>query len=210
MDMFDELFELGSKVGLWLSSRANRLRLRGTRVEVMAFIVCECPERSILLGQSKYDKMWMPPQEGVRLAESFEEALYRCLEVECGLDLPETAKGVARALHVRSIRHMGVLDLPQDRHGERLVAHDALGTALESIVLKRKGYWMATVLVVAREDIAPRADGKELLDLKWFTFEEARDVILETNRPEKAEFLAKCLNVCEGDLKAGPHKEGEG
>ena len=204
--MFDKVFELASKVPVWLSSRPNRLRLRGSRVEVMAFILCEYPELSILLGQSKYHKMWMPPQEGVKLAESFEEALYRCLGVECGLDLPESPKALARALHVRSIRYVGTLDLQEERHGERLVADDALGTALESIVLKRKAYWMATILVAARQDIAPRADGKELLDLKWFTLEEAHDVIQKTNHPEKGELLAKCLTACKRDLQAATRK----
>lgn len=204
--MLDKFFELGSKVVFWLSSRPNRLRLRGTRVEVIAFIVCQHPELSILLGQSHYHKMWMPPQEGVRLGESFEGALYRCLEVECGLDLPETPKALARALHVRSIRRMGTLDLPQERHGERLVADDAVGTPLESVVLRRKAYWMATILVGTQHDIAHRANGKELIDLKWFTFQEAYDVIQRTNHPEKAELLVKCLNACKQDLRGAMRK----
>ena len=199
--MFEKILEFGSKLASLLSSRPKRLRLRGARIEIMAFIVCENPELSILLGQSKYHKMWMPPQEGVKLSESFKDALYRCLEIECGLDLPETQKALDRMFHVRSIRYFGTLDLPQGRHGERLVADDALGTALESIVLKRKAYWMATILITTRRDIAPRANGKELLDLKWFTFEEARDMIKAKNRPEKANLLVKCLDACERDLR---------
>ena len=66
--------------------------------------------------------------------------------------------------------------------------------------MKRKAYWMATILVGLEDDIAPVADGKELTELGWFTFEEAREVVKETNRGAKAKLLVECLNACEEDI----------
>jgi ADP-ribose pyrophosphatase YjhB (NUDIX family) len=183
----------------WLSNRANRVRIRGGRVEIMAFILCRNPEPAILLGQSAYG-MWMPPQEGVNLHETFEQALRRSLEVECGLDLPNTDRELSRQLHLRSIRYVGVVPLAEERHGERPVADDALGTWLEHVQLKRKAYWMATMLLANQSDITPHADGKELIDLRWFPLAAARQAIAETNHPEKSELLLKSLDACEKDL----------
>jgi hypothetical protein len=98
---------------------------------VIACLLCRKPEASILLGQSPYHDMWTPPQE------SFPQALRRCLEVECGLQLPEKEEDFARRFYLRSIRYVGTLELPKDRHGERPVADNALGTPLEHIVLRR-------------------------------------------------------------------------
>ena len=86
-DMSDILSTLLSTLAhpfVYLGSPVNRARLRGARIEVIASIWCRQPELQILLGQSSYHEMWMPPQEGVKLKETFEEALRRCLEVECG------------------------------------------------------------------------------------------------------------------------------
>jgi NADH pyrophosphatase NudC (nudix superfamily) len=75
---------------------------------------------------------------------------------------------------------------------------------LESVVLKKKAYWMATVLVRSRDSIAPEADGRELLDLQWFSFADALQAFDETNHPEKAALLSKALHACERDLLGGP------
>lgn len=128
------------KLVAWLSSKPNRLLFRGTRVEVMAFILCREPEPMILLGQSSYHAMWMPPQKGVRYKESFESVLDRCLCVECGLQLPEEAVERERVLHLRSITYAGAVDLPTERWGERPVADNVVGTSLESVQVRRKAY----------------------------------------------------------------------
>lgn len=95
--------------------------------------------------------------------------MLRCLEVECGLNLPTEEKALDRALYLRSIRYVGSVALPKDRHGERLVADDVLGTPLEPVKLKRKAYWMATVILGSQADIEPKADGREFLDFKWYS-----------------------------------------
>jgi ADP-ribose pyrophosphatase YjhB (NUDIX family) len=167
----------------------------------MAFVLCRNPEATILLGQSPYQNMWMPPQEGVNLHETFQQALLRCLEVECGLDLPTGDKDLARKFHLRSIRYMGEVPLPEERVGERPVADDALDTWLEPITLRRKAYWMATMLLANQSDISPRPDGKEVIDLKWFPLTDARRIIAETNHANKASLLLRSLDACEKDLR---------
>lgn len=200
----ESLIDAGRKITLWLSSRPNRLRLRGARIEVMAFVVSRRPEFSILLGQSPYHNLWMPPQEGVKIGETFVQALHRCLEIECGLDLPSDSKTLDRTFHLRSVRFMGILNLPPGRHGERPVSDDSAGTPLESVVLKRKAYWMATVILDSQSAIKPKADGKELLRLRWFNFKEAESAIKRTNHEDKARLLVKCLSACASDLRGAP------
>lgn len=202
--MLDGLLDLGRKSLFWISSRANRLRVRGARIEIIAFIVARKPEPSILLAQSVYHGIWMPPQEGVNLRESFHDALYRCLEVECGLELAAESRQLARHMYVRSYRFVGTLPLAPERKGERPVADDAVGTALESVELTQKAYWMSTVVFSSTADIAPVADGKEILDLRWVSFPEAERLILTTNHPEKAELLSHALAMCRQDLTGGP------
>lgn len=199
--MMDKLIELGSSIAPWFFDRTKRYRMRGARIQVIAFVVCREPEHAVLLGQSPYHGIWMPPQEGVDIKEGLKDALLRCLEVECGLDLPSEERTLKRTFHCRGFRYVGSIDLPRGRRGERPVADDAVGTALEGVVLKRKAYWMATVIIGSRDAITPKADGKELLDLRWFPLSHARQAILETNHPEKASLLDKCLDWCKRDLE---------
>ncbi|MFP3613528.1 NUDIX domain-containing protein [Paraburkholderia sp. SIMBA_050] len=185
----------------WLSSKANRARLTGARVEVIACMVCRLPEPSILLAQSPYHNMWMPPQEGVNLKETFQQALRRCLQVECGINMPVNPARAAKAFQVRSIRYIGKVPLPKERRGERPIADDIHGTWLESVTLRQKAYWMATIVVSNQSDLSPKADGKELLDFAWYTLPEARRVIAETNHAQKARLLLQVVDACERDLR---------
>ncbi len=189
----------------WASSKANRARVRGARIEVIACILCRTPEPSILLGQSPFHTMWMPPQEGVNLKESFQQALRRCLQVECGISTPVNPTHQSRALHFRSIRFLGEVALPKERQGERPIAEDVHGTWLESIKLRRKAYWMASILVANQTDISPKADGREMLGFAWYSLPEARRVIRETNHVEKSNLLLKLIDACERDLR-GAHR----
>lgn len=184
---------------IWLGNRANRSRLFGARVQVIALIISRNPEPSILLGQSPYHDMWMPPQEGVNMKETFFDALRRCLKVECGLELSEFES--SETMHVRSIRHVGSVKLPKERHGERPVAGDVLGTPLEHIVLKKKDYWLATILVSDTSSLSPVPDGRELKGVRWFTWRDARREIAFTNHTPKTALLLKCLEMCENDLR---------
>ena len=202
-NLMEKLLDFGRRLLPWLLSKPNRLRVCGHRIEVMAFIVTRNPEPSILLGQSVYHKMWMPPQEGVNLNESFREALHRCLEIECGIDLPPDRKALARHMYERSCRFVGIIPLHPDRQGERLVADDAPGTVFEAVKLRRKAYWMSIVLVRSQGDLAPKPDGKELTAFRWCTFPNAEEAIRTTNHPQKAELLLDALKKCRQDLSGG-------
>jgi ADP-ribose pyrophosphatase YjhB (NUDIX family) len=164
-------------------------------------MICRRPELSILLGQSPYGNVWMPPQEGVNLNETFIQALRRCLETECGIRLPKGNNELPRAFRLRSIRYMGKVPLVKGRVGERLVADDATSTWLEPIKLTNKAYWMATMIVAKRADMIFRPDGKKLIDLKWFSLLEARELIAKTNHQAKARLLLKCLDSAESALR---------
>jgi ADP-ribose pyrophosphatase YjhB (NUDIX family) len=196
----EKIAEWVQRIFMWMSSDANRLRMRGARIEVIVFLMSRNPEPRILLGRSPYHGIWMPPQEGVNLKEGFDDALRRCLEVECGLELPVDSREFERTYHVRSIRFAGVVELPAERWGERPVARDAVGTPLERVSLKRKAYWMASVLIGDPDGINPVPDGKELLELRWFNLDDAHKIIQETNHAEKAALLRNCLTACADDL----------
>src|ERR1043166_7612624 len=79
--VLDKLIEAGSKILLWATSKPNRLRLSGARIEVIATILADGSPPQVLLGESRYG-VWMLPQEGVSLKESLEDALSRCLREE--------------------------------------------------------------------------------------------------------------------------------
>lgn len=142
----------------------------------------------------------MPPQEGVGLRESFTDALYRCLEDECGLAVPETPRERSRFIHLRSTKHLGTLELPRHRWDERGVADDAAGTALEHIEQRKKAYWAVVGIVRDRSGLEPQADGVEVQEATWLGMSEARRRIAEHNRPEKAQLLLRGLGICERHL----------
>jgi ADP-ribose pyrophosphatase YjhB (NUDIX family) len=196
----DALVEMFQKLSMWFGSRPNRLRLKGARIEVIALIVAKKPTPAILLGQSHYHDIWMPPQEGVRIKETMAEALHRCLREECGVDVPEDEAARRKAFYTRSIRYVDTLDLVEERVEERPVADDALGTPFENVRLRRKAYWLATVIVRDRADLVVKPDGIEMEKLKWFAPNEARNIIEKTNHPPKAKLLALCLDLAMKDF----------
>lgn len=186
---------------VWLTSRPNRARLRGARVEVILFIVTRSPNPSVLLARSPYYDIWMPPQEGVHLSETFDDAVHRCLRVECGIDVADSELRSNETCRLRSIKYLGGLPLQRQRHGERPVADDAIGTWMEAIELKAKAYWMATLWVPDASHLSFSADGTELLELRWASIDEARARIVNSNHPGKRELLVRALDTCERLLK---------
>lgn len=202
--MLDKLTDIVKSMAIWLSSHPNRLRMRGSRIEVIALILTRSPQPAVLLGQSPYHQMWMPPQEGVNHKEGFLHALRRCLHAECGISIPENTDELGDALHLRSIRFAGVVPLADERQGERPVSDEAAGTPLEKVKLRSKAYWLATILVADRSAISPKPDGRELLGLKWHNLDSAAEIIRKTNHAEKATLLLKCLDECRRDVFGAP------
>ena len=107
---------------LWLTSRTNRQRLGGARVEAVVVLMRKTPQTSVLLVRSVYDKCWMFPQEGVLLKEQLLAAADRGLGEECGLNIIDSNGKLKPKLHVRDVRYVGSLELPKERWGERAVA----------------------------------------------------------------------------------------
>ncbi|HEV3440818.1 MAG TPA: hypothetical protein VG122_25920 [Gemmata sp.] len=107
--------------------------------------------------------------------------------------MPEKREQVERNLYVRVIRYAGMLDLPEARRGERDVTDDAIGTPLESVKLKRKAYWVGTILVETQDKHDFKPDGIEILELRWCGIEEATEQVKASNRPEKAALLIEAI-----------------
>jgi hypothetical protein len=109
--------------------------------------------------------------------------------------------------YFRSVKYLRQIRLQPERWGERPVAPDVHGTLLEHVRLKRKAYWKAVLILDNQEQLNFKPDGKELLDLRWFRFPQARVFIKETNHPEKAQLLLDALRECEEhDLRGVPFR----
>lgn len=191
--MLDKLVEWGGKVALWATSKPNRLRLSGARIEVIAMVVSLNPTQQVLLGESRYGA-WLLPQEGLLLDESFAEALNRCLRDECRIEVPADPTLRRRLFYLHSIQYVDTLDLPEERIGERPVADDAPGTAFESVKLRKKAYWLATLIVKSPAEFPAHADGTELRSITWKSLPDARGILKRTNVDPKASLLTECID----------------
>lgn len=201
MGLITEFLDAGRKLGLWLVSKQNRLRLSGNRIEVICFLLARRPQWEVLLGKSSFADIWMPPQEGLNIGEAFDQAIYRCLSVECGFALPADASALERLINVRSIKFLGTVPLAADRQGERLVADNALGTALEGVHLRSKAYWKAAIAISHRDNVRPSPDGNELTELKWFSLSDAERIIVESNHEAKQQLLLRGLQEIRNEFR---------
>jgi ADP-ribose pyrophosphatase YjhB (NUDIX family) len=181
-----------SAPGLWLTSRANRQRLRGARVEIMAVVLCKHPEPSVFLVRSVYDACWMPPQEGVNLKESLLDALARGLWEECAVKLLDGEGKCRSEFYIRDIRYEGTLELPFERWGERGVAGNVGDGPFSHVFLKRKAYWSAFIIVDEQENLQSRPNLREIDSANWVSFSEV-GALIESNREEKRELITNVL-----------------
>jgi ADP-ribose pyrophosphatase YjhB (NUDIX family) len=177
---------------LWLTSRTNRQRLGGARVEAIVVLMRKTPQ-TVLLVRSVYDKCWMFPQEGVLLKEDLLAAADRGLREECGLELLNTDGKLKPKLHVRDLRYIGSLELPKERWGERAVAGNVGDGPMSQIVLKKKAYWAVFVLLEEPGPI-PLPNEVEVDIAKWCTLNEAAELV-RSNRPGKQALLMRILRI---------------
>lgn len=175
---------------LWLSGGANRARVRGARVQIVCLLLADRPQPSILLVRSRYGD-WMPPQEGVRMKETFDAAFWRCLDEELAIVVADSER--RRLLAQRGARTLGTLRLPRARHGERPVADDVEDGPLSHVTMRRKKYWSMCALVHDQARLTPAPRGTEITDAEWLTLPEAESRIRDTVRPEKARLLMDAL-----------------
>lgn len=178
---------------LWLSNAPNRQRIRGARVQAVCLLLARKPVPSIALVHSVYGD-WMPPQEGVLLRESIEDAGLRCIEEELGVDMPRERLKRLLTIRSKSVR-LGTLRMPPHRVGEREVADDVGDGPLSRVRMTQKTYYAVVAVAADTADILLVPNGREVDDLTWCTLDRALELISDTARPEKALLLAKGLDV---------------
>lgn len=181
----------------WVINPVKRARLLGARVQVCAFLITQTPKSSILLVKSVYGD-WMPPQEGVGTKESLQEAFWRCLSEELGIEVEGLNK--SQSVYVRSCAKLGTLKLPLDRHGERPVVDNAPGTFLEHIRVKKKKYWYVLAVVRSQDVIVPKPNETEVSEVAWCSINEAHRLIEGSARWEKSQLLHTGLNTARREL----------
>jgi hypothetical protein len=178
---------------VWISSAANRQRLRGARVEIVALLLTRSPEPSILMAKSVYDDCWMPMQEGVNFREPFRYALARGMREEYDINIEEADGQLREDVYLRDIQYLGTLDLPRERWGERSVAGNVEDTVFSQITMRRKAYWTAALLVPSQASVVPRPNTNEIAAAQWMSLQDAYEAI-KSNRPEKASLLGRALD----------------
>ena len=78
-----DYFNLASLMVKWVIDRPARLVLRGYRPEMICLIRNTAePDKYLLIRSQAHKSHWAPPQEGMKLNESIESALNRCLNAE--------------------------------------------------------------------------------------------------------------------------------
>jgi ADP-ribose pyrophosphatase YjhB (NUDIX family) len=187
-----ELLQWARAPLLWLSGRANRKRLGGARVEIIGMVMCARTTPSVLIARSVYDDCWMPPQEGVNIGESFFGALARGLSEECDVSIMHRDGQLKSDFYLRDIEYVDTLWLPPERWGERAVAGNVGDTLFSHVVLRKKAYWAAYLVVDDMRVVRGRANLREVADVAWMTVDEAYTKI-QGNRDEKALLLVRCL-----------------
>jgi len=133
------------------------------------------------------------------LTESIEDAAWRCLDEEVGLQVDDPGRRRQIAT-LRDTRFLATLALPPDRRGERPVADDVGDGPLSLVELRAKAYWLTTLLFRSQSDVSAVANGREVDAVEWCTLAQARQRIVESARPEKAEVLEAALEHAERTL----------
>lgn len=178
---------------VWVSSRTNRMRLAGARVEIVPLVMSRKPEPCILLVQSHYENAWMPPQEGVNFGETLAAALMRGLWEECGLQVADENGLLLPTIYIRHIEYIDTLVLPRERWGERSVAGNVEDSFFSHIKMKKKAYWAAYVIVADSVTHSPTPNLNEIVEARWVPLDDVPG-LLASNRPEKRAMLMDIIH----------------
>ncbi len=187
----------------FVSSSFNRYRLKGFRVQIICAVISDSGDGEMLLVKSRYENAWMLPQEGVNQNEDLEDAIWRCLSAECGIDIPDDKIVRNRRFHVRGRKFVGALKLPSRRHGNRQVVDNAAGTAYERIKMIGKAYWIAAILVGDKSELHVSPNQIEVVETNWTSVSHAMNLIESSNRPEKAALLTDAIRMLKRELHLG-------
>lgn len=167
------------KIGFRLFfDRKIRLQLMGYRPEVICFVrSSNHDDRHLMITPGGDHSVWIPPQEGIEMNESVEQAALRCLEVELGLSKSE--------VHYRRSIWVGKRFLPPTRWGERDLQYSLRGLLGDSPMVG-KAYYAA--LLIANTDATIQSNSAEIYRWEWVDKEEFQSRI-KTNHPSKVEIL---------------------
>jgi ADP-ribose pyrophosphatase YjhB (NUDIX family) len=175
-----DYLNLASLMVKWAVDRPARLALRGYRPEVICLIRSTVdPDKYLLIRSQAHKSHWAPPQEGMKLNESIESAVNRCLGAELGI-------GKAR-IQYRKSAWIGLRKLPERRWDERELKYSLRGLVGQKRMIG-KGYYAA--LVIADSDTPIESNPAEVYDWAWVNADEYHTRIL-TNPADKQEILRK-------------------
>jgi putative (di)nucleoside polyphosphate hydrolase len=164
----------------WLFDRKSRLILAGYRPEVVCIVKGTGEsERYLLIQAQAQPSIWAPPQEGVNLHETLEDAATRCLNTELGFKESE--------IQFRKSVWIGKRILPSDRWDERDLPY-SLRRLSKQRRMVGKGYFAA--LFIANSDVQIKHNVAEISDWEWVSPSEFMTRIRES-APEKADILEK-------------------
>ena len=173
-----DYLKLASILVKWVIDRPSRLVLRGYRPEVICLIRGTAdPDKYLLIRSQAHQTHWAPPQEGIKLDESIESAVHRCLGAELGI-------GEDR-IQYRKCAWIGLRKLPERRWDERELKYSLRGLVGESSMIG-KGYYAA--LVVTDSNTPIEYNPAEVYDWAWVNADEYHTLIL-TNPADKQEIL---------------------
>lgn len=183
---------------IWCSSRMNRHRVSGARIQACVFAVTNNPEPSILMVRSVYDE-WSVPQEGVMIDETIDEAAWRGLEEEVGIRIDDP--GAERQLATqKDVRYLGRAELPEERWGERPIADNVGDGVLSLVTMKAKAYWGVFLLFRSQHELVAAANDREIDAVEWCSFDTAHERVSATVREPKAELIREGLQLAQGHL----------
>ena len=170
--------ELARLLVSWVVDRPSRLILRGYRPEVICLIRGTAdPNQYLLIRSQAHQDHWAPPQEGMKINESTESTVHRCLLHELGI-------GEARIQHRRSV-WLGARKLPKKRWDERELKYSLRGLVGKERMIG-KGYYAALVIADSNAPIDPNP--AEVYDYIWADADEFHTLIT-TNPQDKKDLL---------------------
>jgi putative (di)nucleoside polyphosphate hydrolase len=137
--------------------RGVRARLFGYRPVAMCIVqAAGGGNRYLLVVPEMNHSIWAPPQEGIRVNESIEDAAHRCLKVELGIEEGQ--------VQFRRSCWLCSRVLPKGRWGERDLEY-SLAKMKYGYAMIGKAYFGALVAVAG--DVKIRVNPAEVHDYAW-------------------------------------------
>ena len=154
--------------------RVLRQRLIGMRPVVMCLIQSTEGDRYLFIRPSQSPDAWMPPQEGIEVADSIETAAMRCLRAELGVE--------ENKIHYRRSTWLGARVIPEQQ-GERDIEHSLLP-------MRGKAYWAALIKMPEANEI--EMNPAEIAGFEWLSLQQVNER-LDTNHDRKQHLIRQAF-----------------